>query len=243
MSPDGRLLAFLSFETAASTGVHAATAELLTLPWPPPGALQALLALLPSHLCKFLACPGVLASALLAPAHTLYAAGDLAAARRTVVPAQPASQGSASGWEEDFPGIYALALPEQPFLSARTLLLTTQWRSRRRVLAIDLNSGRMQAGRSTHSQAVLACTNGETWALRAPQQRWLFCSPAFLWPAMLMPVVWGQGGLQSWTPRPVGNQACRSGGLRHRLARRPGHPIRSAASSQAKAWLVSPGAS
>ena len=52
ISPDGRLLAFLSFETAASTGVHAATAELLTLPWPPPGAFQALLVLQPSRLCQ-----------------------------------------------------------------------------------------------------------------------------------------------------------------------------------------------
>lgn len=174
----------------------------------------------------------------MAPAHMLCAAGDVAAARRTVVPARPGGQGCADG----FPGIYTLALPEQPFLSARTLLLTTQWRSRRRVLAVDLDSGRMQAGRSTHSQAVLACANGETWALRAAQLRWLLCSPTLLWPAMLMPVMWGQDGLQSWTPPPLGNQACRSGGHQHRLARRPGHRIRSATSSQAKAWRVSPGA-
>ena len=80
------------------------------------------------------------------------------------MPARPNGQGCADG----FPGIYTLALPEQPFLSARTLLLTTQWRSRRRVLAVDLNSGRMQAGRSTHSQAVLACANGKTWACAPP---------------------------------------------------------------------------
>ena len=78
------------------------------------------------------------------------------------MPARPAAQDSSPGWEDGFPGIYTLALPEQPFLSARTLLLTTQWRSLRRVLAVDLDSGRMQAGRCPHSQAVLACANGET---------------------------------------------------------------------------------
>ena len=52
----------------------------------------------------------------------------------------------------------------------------------------------------------------------------------------------GQDGLRSWSPPPIGSQACRSGALRHTLARRPGHPTRSAASSQAKAWLVSAGA-
>jgi len=36
-SPDGDLLAFLSHEAAAASGVHCATAALLTLPWPPPG--------------------------------------------------------------------------------------------------------------------------------------------------------------------------------------------------------------
>jgi len=36
-SLDGGLLAFLSHEAAAASGVHCATAALLTLPWPPPG--------------------------------------------------------------------------------------------------------------------------------------------------------------------------------------------------------------
>ena len=104
------------------------------------------------------------------------------------MPARPGGQGCAPGWEDGFPGIYTLALPEQPFLSARTLLLTTQWRSLRRVLAVDLDSGRMQAGRSTHSQAVLACANGETWGMCAAQQGWRLSSPTLLWPAVLMPV-------------------------------------------------------
>ena len=87
------------------------------------------------------------------------------------MPARPASQCSSPGSEDNFPGIYALALPEQPFLGERTLLLTTQWRSLQRVAAVDLDSGRVQAGCSTHSQAVLACATGEARGVCAVQQR------------------------------------------------------------------------
>lgn len=36
-SPDGRTLLFMSHEAAAATGVHAATASLHAIDWPPPG--------------------------------------------------------------------------------------------------------------------------------------------------------------------------------------------------------------
>ncbi len=83
------------------------------------------------------------------------------------MPARLTGQHSSPGLGDSFPGIYTLALPEQPFLCDRMLLLTTQWRSLKRVVAIDLDSGRIQAGCSTHSQAVLACATGETWGMCA----------------------------------------------------------------------------
>lgn len=43
-----------------------------------------------------------------------------------------------------FPGLYLNALSEQPFISASTLLLTTQWRSSTEVVAVDLDSRSVQ---------------------------------------------------------------------------------------------------
>lgn len=153
-SPDGKLLVFLSHEAAAVSGVHNATAELLTLPWPPPGAVPDILHVLMLPARQYL--PTCFQDAMWATAD------DPTAVRQTVVPVKLASQeGGVSGATDSFPGIYALALAEQPFLHERTLLLTTQWRSQQCVIAVDLVHGHIQAGCMRGSQALLACAHGK----------------------------------------------------------------------------------
>lgn len=70
---------------------------------------------------------------------------------------------------EAFPGLYATALPDQPFVGSQTLVLTTQWRSLSAVVAVNLQTG-----------AVVRATpaNGASWALVAAgngelASRWL----------------------------------------------------------------------
>ena len=48
---------------------------------------------------------------------------------------QPASDAT-----DAFPGLYLTALPEQPFLDASTLVLTSQWRSSTDLVHISLDS-------------------------------------------------------------------------------------------------------
>lgn len=152
-SPDGKLLVFLSHEAAAVSGVHNATAALLTLPWPPPGAVP--------HILHVLMLPARVTIRTCFKDAMWATADDPTAARRTVVPVKLASrEGSVAGADDSFPGIYALALAEQPFLHARTLLLSTQWRSQQCVIAVDLVHGRVQAGCMRGSQALLACAHG-----------------------------------------------------------------------------------
>jgi hypothetical protein len=40
-----------------------------------------------------------------------------------------------------FPGLYAFSIPEQGFVDAKTLLITSQWYSQTVVLQVDLGSG------------------------------------------------------------------------------------------------------
>ena len=54
--------------------------------------------------------------------------------------------------EDSFPGLYLNALSEQPFVDDSTLLLTTQWRSTSEVVAINLDSKRVQRLRTEGSR-------------------------------------------------------------------------------------------
>jgi len=102
--------------------------------------------------------------------------GDLAAARRTVVPVRPDERRDIGGPRRHgaFPGIYALALPEQPFLDRRTLLLTTQWRSVQTALAVYLTTGDVCGNTEQAenvSEVVLACAHGAPAAPAARRRR------------------------------------------------------------------------
>ena len=54
--------------------------------------------------------------------------------------------------EGEFPGLFLGALPEQPFLSASLLAVTSQWRSSAEVVVVDLQQGRVASARPEGSR-------------------------------------------------------------------------------------------
>lgn len=82
-------------------------------------------------------------------AHPAYPAPLLAAAVVAAAVLQPGQQESRcvipvlqqAASPGGFPGLYAFSIPEQGFVDANTLLITSQWYSQSVVLQVDLGSG------------------------------------------------------------------------------------------------------
>ncbi|KAK9836232.1 hypothetical protein WJX84_008783 [Apatococcus fuscideae] len=72
-----------------------------------------------------------------------------------------------SSGQQDFPGLYPHALSESCFAGgSETLLVTSQWRSRMALLAVDIRSGNVQdVGSSTKSWSLLGA--GQGWVAAA----------------------------------------------------------------------------
>lgn len=76
---------------------------------------------------------------------------------------------------EEFPGLYAIVLPDQPFVGGGTTLVTTsQWRSNTAVVAVDVESGSVRRLTPSNgaSWALVAVHKGETLELSATPYPW-----------------------------------------------------------------------
>eukprot|EP00897_Mesotaenium_endlicherianum_P009424 jgi/Mesen1/850/ME000112S11000 len=131
-SPDGVLLVFLSAHAAVDLGAHAATNSLHSVAWPQQGVVGAQLPVAaPLDQQQQQQHPSSSSSA--ATVESL----DLAV--QTIIDVVPRAE-EVGG----FPGLYCSALIAQPWLGdARTLLLTTAWRSTRAIIAVHVETGRV----------------------------------------------------------------------------------------------------